>query len=125
MENPYFDAIFEMVRADIMIGDFSGASFEFNKVNQKPVISIAAEYKCQNKEWKKYKNQPVELRYRESIGCIVEPDITTILKVIKSMTNSSTVAAKERFDINTLFFKGNPRVADNAVFQIKQILEMH
>ena len=69
--------------ADLMIGDYSGTSFEFAALRNRPVVSVDVGMKEINKEWKKLDIMPVEIGLRELLGCVVEPDVEKIVAAVK------------------------------------------
>ena len=124
IENPFKTSISEILHADILIGDYSGTSFEFAKLNRKPVISIDTPIKSLNSDWEKRTNLPIELKYRNSIGVIVKPIVSQITNVYRNLKTYGHQDMNSLDLINSSFFEGNPEISDNALFYIKRILDM-
>lgn len=61
-------------RADLMIGDWSGAALEFAMGLGRPVISIDTPPKVNNPEYMKIDLPPLEKQIRYEIGSVVPPD---------------------------------------------------
>lgn len=70
--------------AGLMIGDYSGTSFEFSAFRRKPVISVNVAPKVVNQNWKELGIVPVEIGARHLLGPVVDPDIDQILEILKS-----------------------------------------
>ena len=68
-------AIFE---ADVMIGDYSGTSFEFAALRRRPVVSVNVGYKVANPDWESLGLTPMEIGGRRLIGPVVDPDVEAI-----------------------------------------------
>ena len=82
-ENP--DSIPSLMRADVMISDWSGVAFEYALSRLKPVVFIDVPMKEINKAWKQYIDVPgIECLYREKIGVILN-DINEIKNNIESL----------------------------------------
>jgi len=70
--------------SDIMISDWSGVAFEYAYALRKPVIFIDIPKKINNINYEEIGIQPLEIRERETLGCILKldniEDITLIIK---------------------------------------------
>jgi YidC/Oxa1 family membrane protein insertase len=122
IEDPFKVSISEILIADILIGDYSGISFEFARLNNKPVISLNTNFKALNPGWKNYMNLPIELNHRESIGIIVKSEVDVIVKVISELKFKELPTGFSQENLNHIFINGSPKVADNALYFIKRIL---
>jgi len=58
-----------------LISDWSGISFEYAFVFEKPIIFIDVPKKILNTEFNRISSEPIEIAIREKIGKIVSPDI--------------------------------------------------
>lgn len=81
IESP-FDGDAAIFDADLLIGDYSGASFEFKALRGRPVISVNVGKKVINPHWDQLGLSPVEIALRGELGPIVEPDVDAILHAV-------------------------------------------
>ena len=70
--------------ADLLVGDYSGISFEYAAYRGREVVSVDVGEKISNKNWKKIDLPAIETAYRRHIGCIVKKDSKSIYSAIKS-----------------------------------------
>jgi len=61
------------LKADVMIGDWSGAAMEFSLGLQKPVLFIDLPPKINNQCWSDICQTPFEVSYRKDVGTIITP----------------------------------------------------
>ena len=122
IEDPFKVSISEILIADILVGDYSGISFEFARLSNKPVISLNTKFKSVNPGWKNYVNSPIELNLRESIGIIVKPEVDIIVEAISELRLKVLPTGFSQEILNHIFFTGSPKVADNALYFIKRIM---
>lgn len=84
---PPFEEDAAIFVADLLIGDYSGISFEFAALRRRPVISVDVGLKVVNQNWQSFESPPVEIRCRSKIGAVVQPDIgeilTHVIKLLK------------------------------------------
>ena len=95
---------------DILISDWSGAAFEYALGTLKPVIFLNLPKKINNKNYKKIKFEPIEIKMRKQIGVIVEPkNFIEIEKKIKFLLNTETYWKKKLLSIRkkTIYNLGN------------------
>ena len=59
---------------DVMVGDWSGAAFEFAFGLERPVLFIDVPRKVMNPEYEKLGVEPIEVKLRTEIGAVVSPD---------------------------------------------------
>ena len=92
-----------------LISDWSGISFEYAFVFEKPIIFIDVPKKILNTEFDRISSEPIEIVIREKIGKIVSPDnlseIPDLIKKIDMDSNSindeiKEIRSKTVFNIN-------------------------
>jgi len=71
--------------ADVLIGDYSGASFEFAAHRRRRVLSVDVGRKVINPRWKEIGLPPVEIQMRESIGSLVPPRVDAVAAELTSV----------------------------------------
>lgn len=69
--------------ADILVGDYSGTSFEFAALNRKRVVSVNVGRKVTNPSYVDFDTEPVEVRMRADLGPVVDPDPTQIVQAVE------------------------------------------
>lgn len=88
IESP-FDGDGAIFNADLLIGDYSGASFEFKALRGRPVISVNVGKKVINPHWDELGLPPVEIALRGELGPTVEPDVGAILHAVIECAGST------------------------------------
>lgn len=73
--------------ADLLIGDYSGASFEFYSLRGKPVLSVDVGKKVVNEHWQEHRLEPAELMLRDRIGLISAANIDDICQKAQLLTS--------------------------------------
>lgn len=74
------------MEADLMISDWSGASFEYALGTERPVLFIDVPPKVNNPNWEDLGMVPFETRMRHEVGRVVEPgDITAAVDAAAEM----------------------------------------
>lgn len=63
-----------LIKADIMISDWSGAAYDFYFGLSKPVIFLDLPRKINNESYLDIDSEPFEVRMRNIIGTIIQPD---------------------------------------------------
>ncbi len=106
--------------ASVMVGDYSGASFEFAVLRRRPVISVNVPRKIVNDNWVNYELEPMEVRGRVLLGPVVEPNADAILKAI-----SSNISSIEDKDVSKFLFDDGATCASRAVRLLKQLISNH
>lgn len=97
IESP-FDGDGAIFNADLLIGDYSGASFEFKALRGRPVISVDVGKKVINPHWDELGLPPVEIALRGELGPTVEPDVGAILHaVIECMGSTGETSDSSSF----------------------------
>lgn len=71
-----------LLEADILVGDYSGTSFEFYALKKRPIISVDVAKKIENQNWRLYGLEPIEISYREEMGLVVPSASENILEAI-------------------------------------------
>jgi YidC/Oxa1 family membrane protein insertase len=61
------------MEADLMVSDWSGASFEYALGTERPVLFIDLPPKATNPDWQQFGTVPFEDRMRQEVGTVVEP----------------------------------------------------
>lgn len=91
IESPFNgdDAIFD---ADILVGDYSGISFEFAALHRRPVVSVNVGLKIANPDWTKFNLEPVEIGCRDLLGPVVSADVDTIVSAVDSALNHYAIS---------------------------------
>ena len=88
------DSIPSLMRADIMISDWSGVAFEYALSRLKPVVFIDVPMKEINKRWELFMDEPgIECIYREKIGIILN-DISVIKTATEELIQSEAAWAE-------------------------------
>lgn len=59
-----------LLRADVMISDYSGVAIEYALGTERPVLFMDVPPKVRNPEWKKTGIEPIELSIRKEIGIV-------------------------------------------------------
>ncbi len=62
------------MEADLMVSDWSGASFEYAMGTERPVLFIDLPPKANNPDWQEFGTVPFEDRMRPELGTVVEPN---------------------------------------------------
>jgi len=107
-----------------LISDWSGISFEYSFVHEKPIIFIDTPKKDLNPESKEFLDVPIEIGIREKIGKIVSPtEIDQISKILNELIDEKIQYEEQIKDIrnNVVFNLG--KSAEIGVQNIKIILQ--
>lgn len=72
--------------ADVMIGDYSGTSFEFAALRRRPVVSVNVGYKVANPDWESLGLTPMEIGGRNLLGPVVDADVDAIVAEVCNPT---------------------------------------
>ena len=90
--------------ADLLITDWSGVACEYSFVTKRPALFINTPIKVVNPEYTQYKNQPVEIPYRDICGISIDPDevshITDTVSRVFSREGEYRMAITEYFEEN-------------------------
>ena len=125
--NPNFELETSIISKDVfhgskcLISDWSGISFEYAFVSEKPVIFIDVPEKILNKEFMKIGLEPLEISIREKIGRVVSIDrLNEISDVIEKMHSKSVNDEIKKIRSETVFNIG--KSAEIGSEYIKKIL---
>jgi hypothetical protein len=105
--------------ADVMVGDYSGTSFEFAALRLRPVVSVDVGLKVANPGWEAFGLPPVEVADRRLIGPVVEPDVANICEAIEACA-SETVADS---NIERFLFRPPEGCGERAAMILKEMVE--
>jgi len=105
--------------ADLLIGDYSGTSFEFAALRRKPVLSVDVGLKEVNPDWRQLCHEPVEIALREHIGAVAPPDIDAIIQSVESLLSEPDI---DDNTISAFLYAPETRCADGATAAIKALL---
>lgn len=92
-----------MRTAAVLIGDYSGAGFEFVALHGRPVVSVDVGGKVANPDWESIGMEPVERGLRPELGEVVAPDVSAIVAAVERLagTGRNMDAAQKRFLFGT------------------------
>lgn len=79
--------------ADVLVGDYSGSSFEFAALRRRSVVSVNVGLKIANPDWRRLGLDPVEVALRANLGPVVEPVVADIVRAVQACTVPPTSAA--------------------------------
>lgn len=119
LESPFSgdEAIFA---ADVLVGDYSGISFEFAALRKRPVVSVDVGLKVANPAWQSLGLQPVEIACREHLGPVLAPDVDAIVAAVEKCIAGDFKISDENVES---FLYGRPgECAGRAVEQIEILL---
>jgi len=105
-----------------LISDWSGISFEYAFIHEKPIIFIDIPKKNFNPDAKKFLGLPIEIATREKIGKVVSPnDIKEIPEILEKFVDEQKKYQEQIIEIrkNLVFNLGN-----SASIGVKNILDI-
>lgn len=94
LESP-FDGDKAIFDADVLVGDYSGISFEFAALRRRPVVSVDVGLKIANPDWAELGLDPVEVTLRAELGPVVAPDPDAVVTAVRNMLASPRAIAEE------------------------------
>ena len=107
-----------------LISDWSGISFEYAFVFEKPIIFIDVPKKILNTEFNRISSEPIEIAIREKIGKIVSPDnLSEIPDLIKKIDMDSNLINDEIKEIRSKTVFNINKSASVGAEYIKKILD--
>ena len=107
-----------------LISDWSGISFEYAFVFEKPIIFIDVPKKILNTEFDRISSEPIEIAIREKIGKIVSPDnLSEIPDLIKKIDIDSNLINNEIKEIRSKTVFNINKSASVGAEYIKKILD--
>lgn len=119
IESPFDgdDAIFD---ADVLVGDYSGISFEFAALRRKPVVSVDVGLKVTNPGWRDLGLVPVEIGCRALLGPVVAPDVAAIVQAVQACVGAPEASDAEQVE---WFLHGRPgECGERAAGLIRQLI---
>ena len=107
-----------------LISDWSGISFEYAFVFEKPIIFIDVPKKILNTEFDRISSEPIEIAIREKIGKIVSPDnLSEIPDLIKKIDMDLNLINDEIKEIRSKTVFNINKSASVGAEYIKKILD--
>ena len=107
-----------------LISDWSGISFEYAFVFEKPIIFIDVPKKILNTEFDRISSEPIEITIRKKIGKIVSPDnLNEIPDLIKKIDMDSNLISDEIKEIRSKTVFNINKSAGVGAEYIKKILD--
>lgn len=121
VESP-FDGDDAMLTASVMVGDYSGASFEFAALRRRPVVSVDVGRKIVNPDWTSVGLEPVEVSLRSRLGPVVQADAEVIIETVADLASGNGTGVDD--DGIAAFLHGAPgECGTRAAIQIKELLD--
>lgn len=75
-----------LLRADVLVSDYSGIALEYAFGTERPVLFIDAPLKIRNQRYNELAIEPLELSLRQEIGTIVSPEeLESVSRVVEDM----------------------------------------
>lgn len=104
-----------LMRAGLMISDYSGVALEFAFARPRPVVFVETARKVRNPNYQSLGLVPVELGARTDIGTVVAPDVGAVVAAVDRALRDATpldaiLSARERYA--THWGDVGPRAAD-------------
>ena len=93
--------------AHVMVGDYSGTSFEFAALRRRPVVSVDVGLKVGNPDWRDLDLVPIEIGLRESLGPVVPPYVDSIVEGVGEVLSDPRVTVIDDGTIGA-FLHGQP-----------------
>jgi hypothetical protein len=87
LESP-FDGDKAIFDADVLVGDYSGTSFEFAALRRRPVVSVDVGLKIANPDWASLGLDPVEVALRAELGPVVAPNPPAVIAAVRDVLAS-------------------------------------
>lgn len=94
LESP-FDGDKAIFYADVLVGDYSGTSFEFAALRRRPVVSVDVGLKIANPDWAGLGLDPVEVALRAELGPVVVPDPAAVVAAVRDLLASPRAIGDE------------------------------
>ncbi len=109
--------------SNLMIGDFSGLSFEYALFSENPVISIGSSLKILNPQYLEMSMTPVEIKFRDQLGLHREDaNPQSVVRAIHNhFSGSSSIAVN--LDKSTFLHERLPTAASQIANHILETLE--
>ena len=75
-----------LIRADVLISDYSGIALEYAFGTERPVLFLDVPIKIRNQRFKELGSEPLELSLRSEIGVVVSPgELDSVPTVISDL----------------------------------------
>ena len=81
-------------RADVLISDFSGVSYEFAFSRLKPVVYLDTPLKVNNENWRALGLTPFEVGARTRVGRLVSPEAEQVADAVSELLGKGTTFAE-------------------------------
>ena len=108
-----------------LISDWSGISFEYAFIHEKPVIFIDVPKKDFNPEARKFLDMPIEIEIREKLGNVVLPkDIKEIPKILEKLIDEQEIYQEQIKDVRKKMVFNLGRSSDVGIKNIFEILQI-
>lgn len=89
-----------LLRADVMISDYSGVALEYAFGTERPVLFLDVPAKIRNKKFNELGIEPLEVSLRSEIGAVVSPArLETVPEVISDLISNGTVYKKRIIEL--------------------------
>jgi hypothetical protein len=111
-----------LLTADIMIGDYSGISYEFAALRRRPVVSVDVGLKVVNETWEALDLLPVEIRCRSAIGTVVKPDVRLILASVAALLDDDRDVFVDEETISEFLFSAPGSCGQRACELLHQMI---
>ena len=80
------------VKNGVMVGDYSGLSFEYSSLLRRPIIFLDSPRKVLNSDYAEIPIIPAEIRYREDMGPIIDDNnVTLLIKNVEASLSKNNV----------------------------------
>ena len=130
MKNPNFTLHegvipFEKFQNSIcLISDWSGISFEYAFIHEKPIIFIDVPKKNFNPEARKFLDMPIEIENREELGKVVSPrDIKQIPRILENLIEERRKYQEKIKDVREKMVFNLGKSSDVGIENIMKILQ--
>ncbi|RCK26739.1 hypothetical protein TH8_08510 [Thalassospira profundimaris] len=122
LENPMSSDGEAILRADVLVGDYSGVSLEFAALRRMPVVSVNVPPKVVNRHWEEIGIEPIELKIRESIGVLVDSDLTAVSEAVSSIVSAPKIERTSQADISSFLYGGTGSCSLEAFNALSSLL---
>ena len=107
-----------------LISDWSGISFEYAFIHEKPIIFIDVPKKNFNPEARKFLDMPIEIENREELGKVVSPrDIKQIPRILENLIEERRKYQEKIKDVREKMVFNIGKSSDVGIENIMKILQ--
>ena len=107
-----------------LISDWSGISFEYAFIHEKPIIFIDVPKKNFNPEARKFLDMPIEIENREELGKVVSPrDIKQIPRILENLIEERRKYQEKIKDVREKMVFNLGKSSDVGIENIMKILQ--